>query len=483
MSISWTAKCAALVVGLALSGCAVGPNYAPPAPPQADGYGPGVADKRIAADGATQQVELGRPTDPKWWRLYGSPALDDLVAQGLHDSPTLAAAREALSASRYEVEAGAGLFYPAANLLSGGGPHRGTPVLIGLPGDSYFYRLYTMDASISYAVDLFGGQHRQVESMAADAEGRRYAVGSAYLLLTGAIVQTSIARAGYAAQVTTLEDIVRRSEAQRDIVAAQVNSGHLAASAQFDADSALAQAHSDLAQTRQRETASDALLHTLAGREPGAALPPAPVFDDLKLPQAAPVSLPSTLVHERPDILQAEAALHRASADVGVATAALFPSISLTGDMGRASAQLGTLPYPAGRYWSVGPVIDLPILTGGTRWFERRAAQAAYREAAATYRSTVLSALEQTADAIRALDADAAASDAARIAGDAADAKAQIAVAERKAGLISDSDANGAMIDADRARLALIAARAQRLQDVAALYLASGGGWTGESGG
>ena len=481
MSISWTARAAAIGVALALAGCVVGPNYAPPAPPKSAGYGAEIADKRLNADGSAQQVELGRPTDPKWWTLYDSPALDDLVAQGLRDSPNLAAAREALSASRHEVEAGAGVFWPAGALAASVGPHRGNPAAIGFAGDSYFYQLFTLDASISYAVDLFGGHRRQVESLAADAEGHRYAVGSAYLLLTGSVVQASIARAGYGAQIATLEDIVKRTQAQRDIVAAQVKSGHLAASAQFDPDSALAQAESDLAQARQREAASDALLHTLVGREPGEALSPAPAFDDLKLPEAAPVSLPSRLVHDRPDILQAEAALHKASADVGVATAALYPSISLTGDMGRVSNVLSTLPFPSGRYWSVGPVIDLPVFTGGSRLSEKRAAQANYRGAQATYRSTVLSALEQTVDAIRALDADAAASNAARIAADAADAKAEIAVAERKAGLISDSDANSAMIDADRARLTLIAARAQRLQDVAALYLASGGGWTGQS--
>jgi NodT family efflux transporter outer membrane factor (OMF) lipoprotein len=462
---------------LALAGCVVGPNYAPPAAPKGADYGPGIADRRLDADGAVQQVELGRATDPKWWRLYGSPALDALVAEGLRDSPNLTAAREALSASRHQVEAGAGLLWPVANLATNAGPHRGNPAAIGFAGDSYFYQLFTLDASISYAVDLFGAQHRAVESLGADAEGHRYAVGSAYLLLTGAIVQASIAHAGYAAQVVTLEDIVKRSEAQRDITGAQVKSGHLAAAAQLDADSALAQARSDLAQARQREAAAESLLHTLVGREPGETLPAPPALDALMLPPAAPVALPSALVHARPDILQAEAALHRASADVGVATAALYPSISLTGDVGRVSNVLSSLPGPSRRYWSVGPAIDLPILTGGSRLAERRAAQAAYREAAATYRSTVLSALEQTVDAIRALDADAAASNAARAAGDAADAKAQIATAQRRAGLISESDAIAAALDADRARLALIGARAQRMQDVALLYLACGGGW------
>ena len=479
MSISWTSKIAALGAGATLAGCMVGPHYAPPTSPKAESYGAGIADKRLVADGAAQQIELGRPTDPQWWKLYGSPALDDLLAQGLRDSPNLVAAREALSASRYQVQAGAGVFWPVANLAANMGPHRGNPAAIGFAGNSYFYQLFTLDASVSYAVDLFGGQRRQVESLAADAEGHRYAVGSAYLLLTGSIVQTSIARAGYAAQVATLEDLVKGVKAQRDIVAAQVKSGHLAASATLDADSALAQARSDLAQGRQREAASEALLHTLVGREPGEALPPPPELAALTLPEAAPVSLPAELAHGRPDILQAEAALHRASADVGVATAALYPQIALTADMGRVSNVLSTLPYPSGRYWSIGPVIDLPIFTGGSRWYERRAAQANYRQAQATYRSTVLSALEQTVDALRALDADAAASNAARLAADAADAKAQIATAQGKAGLISESDAMAATLDADRARLALIAARAQRLQDTAALYLACGGGWTG----
>ncbi|HWE46894.1 MAG TPA: efflux transporter outer membrane subunit [Caulobacteraceae bacterium] len=481
MSISWTARSAAFGAGLLLAGCAVGPTFAPPASPHANDYGAGATGERMVADGAVQQLELGKPADPRWWTLYGSPALDELVAQGLRDSPNLTAAREALSASRYEVEAGAGLFWPVGVVSANAGPHRGNPAAIGFAGDSYFYRLYTLDATVAYAIDLFGGQRRQVESLAADAQAHRYAVGSAYLLLTGSIVQTAIARAAYADEIATLEDIVQRSEAQRDTIAAQVNSGHLAASAQFDLDSALAQAKSDLAQARQHEAASAVLLHTLLGREPGEALSAAPVFDGLRLPEAAPVDLPSALVHDRPDILQAEAALHKASADVGVATAALYPQISLTGDYGRVSGQISSLPYPVARYWSVGPAIDLPIFSGGTRWYERRAAQANLRSAAANYRATVLSALEQTSDAIRALDSDAANANAARVAFDAAQAKAQIAVAQRRAGLISDADANAAALDADRARLALIGARAQRLQDTAALYLATGGGWTGQT--
>jgi NodT family efflux transporter outer membrane factor (OMF) lipoprotein len=373
------------------------------------------------------------------------------------------------------------MFWPVGAVSANAGPHRGNPAAIGFAGDSYFYRLYTLDASVAYAVDLFGGQRRQVESLTADAEAHRHAVGSAYLLLTGSIVQTSIARAAYADQITTLQDIAQRMQAQRDAVAAQVKSGHLAASAMLDPESSLVQAKSDLAQARQHEAASAALLHTLLGREPGEDLPSAPDFDTLRLPERVPVDLPSALVHDRPDVLQAEASLHKASADVGVATAALFPQISLTGDFGRVSGQLSSLPYPVARYWAAGPVIDLPIFSGGTRWYERRAAQANLRGAAATYRATVLSALEQTSDAIGALDADAAAADAERAAYDAAKAKAEIASAQRKAGLISGADANAAALDLDRARLTLIGARAQRLQDTAALYLATGGGWTGQA--
>ncbi len=468
---------------LLVGGCAVGPNFTRPAPPRLDRYAAQPGAARLEADGAAQTIELGRPTDPAWWRLFGSPTLDDLVEAGLKASPTLASARSALRQSQDQARAGAGVFFPQVNGSFDAAREHQTPALLGERGTGSTFSLYTLTGSVSYALDLFGGERRGVEALNAQADYQRNAVGAARLLLTGGIVDAAIAQAGYADQADALADIVRLDSAQRDILTAEYNAGYGAWSAVLNAEQQLAADQESLASARQRQSASTTLLSTLMGREPAESAPPPPALNDLSVPADAPVSLPSQLVRQRPDILQAEATLHQASAEIGVATAALFPSISLTGDYGAASTSLARLAGPAGRFWSIGPSVDVPIFHGGALWFGRRAAQAAYLKAQADYRQTVLAALEQVADQLKALDADAEISAANRSAFDAASLNRKLADTNRQAGLIADYDAMTAEIQADRVRLGLIAAKSQRLQDVVGLYLASGGGWNGHHAG
>ena len=479
-SVNKRGRAAALVLACALAGgCAVGPDFHRPAPPKTDRYGAEAAPTRLTADDATQTIALGQPTDPAWWRLFGSPALDALVAEGLKASPTLAAARAALTQSQDQARAGAGVFFPQLNGSFDAVREHTTPALQGERGAGSTFSLFTLTGAVSYPLDLFGGERRSVEALNAQAEGQRQAVGAAWLLLTGNIVDAAIARAGYADEVAALDDIVRLDADQRDILTHQFQAGYGAWSAVLTAQQQLASDRESLAGARQRLAAATTLLATLAGREPAEAAPTPPALGELAVPADAPVSLPAQLVRQRPDILQAEANLHQASANVGVATAALFPSISITGDYGAASSALARLSGPAGRFWSLGPSVDVPIFHGGALWFGRRAAQAADLKAQADYRQTVLAALEQVADQIKALDADAEAADASRSAFDAASLNHALGDDNRQAGVIADYDAMTLEIQADRARLGLIAAKSQRLQDVVGLYVACGGGWTG----
>jgi len=443
-----------------------------------DGYGAASAVTRLEGDGAAQVIEPGRPVDAAWWRLFGSPRLNDLVSAGLEGSPTLTAARAALAESQDQGRAGAGVFFPQLSGEADAERERFAPVEQGVSGKPATFGLYTLTGRVSYALDLFGGERRSVEALVAAADRQRYAAGAAYLALTGNIVDAAIARAGYADQAAALDDIVRLDGARRDGLNAQFRAGYgawsnvLAAQQQLDAD------RQTLAVTVQRQAASMTLLQSLLGRETGTPAPAAPALADLTIPPDAPVSLPAQVVRERPDILQAQAALHQASAQVGVATAALFPSIDITGNFGAASLSLGKLGSPDGVFWGIGPSIKAPIFTGGALWYGRKAAQQDFLQVQSTYRQTVLSALEQVADSLKALDADAAVSAASRDAADAAQGDVILARANREAGVIADDDAMGLEIQADRARLILIAARSQRLQDVVALYLASGGGWS-----
>lgn len=473
------AAAAAVGVLVLVSACAVGPNFKTPAAPTQERYSPQPSKTRLEGDGATQSVELGQATDPQWWRLFGSAALNDLVASGLKNSPTLASATAALQQSQDLARAGAGVYFPQASASFSGVREHTTPQLLDEKGVGPTFSLYTLTGAVSYAVDLFGAQRRAVEALNAQADYQRYAVGSAYLLLTGNLVDAAIARAGYADQADTLEHIVRLDGAQRDILLAQYKAGYGALSAALEAEQQLAADQQSLAIVRQRRDAAVTLLKTLLGREAGADSPLLPPLDALAVPADAPVALPSQLVRQRPDILQAEATLHQASAEVGVATAALFPSISITGDYGAANNSLSRLSAPQGRFWSIGPSVDAPIFRGGALLYGRKAALAGLTKAEADYRQTVLAALEQVADQLKALDADAETAAANRLATDAASLNETLAGANLKAGVIADYDAMTLAIATDRARLGLIAAKSQRLQDVVGLYLASGGGWSG----
>lgn len=473
---------AAVLAGLSLSACAVGPNFAPPAPPALQRYAPTAGPSRLDADGSSQTITLGESPDAHWWRRFGSAALDALVETGLKDSPTLASARAALTQSQDQARAGAGVFFPSLGAEAVATRERFSPATLGGAGRGSIFSLYTLSGSVSYAVDIFGGERRSVEALNAAADAQHAAAGAAYLSLTGGIVDATIARAGYADEADALAEIVRLDQDQADILTAEQRSGEVALSAVLAAEEQLASDRESLAAVRERQAAAADLLNVLVGREPGADAPATPALGELTVPPDAPVSLPSDLVRQRPDILQAQAELHQASAEVGVATAALFPSISLTGDYGAASTSLAGLASPMGRFWSVGPTIDIPLFQGGERWFARKGAQAGLLKAAADYREAVLTGLQQVADALKALDADAETAAAARDASDAADADRDMANANLAAGVIADYDSIAVRIAADRAQIVLIAARAQRLQDTVALYLACGGGWTMQGG-
>jgi outer membrane protein TolC len=236
---NWGAWAAGAVACL-LGGCAVGPDFHRPGPPKVDRYASTPGPQRLSADGVTQRIELGRPTDPAWWRLFGSSALDELVEAGLKASPTLVSAREALQQSRDQARAGAGVFFPSVNGAFSAVRERSTPLRLGQAGPGSTFSLYTLTAEVSYAVDLFGGERRSVEALKAAADRQHYAVGSAYLLLTGQIADAAIARAGYADEAETLEDIVRLDSAQRDILSAERDAGHAPLSAVLEAEQQLA---------------------------------------------------------------------------------------------------------------------------------------------------------------------------------------------------------------------------------------------------
>ena len=461
-----------------LRGCVLGPDFHRPAAPALDRYA-NAPLPATAGDGVTQTPRPGAGPEQAWWHAFGSTVLDRLVATGLADSPTLTAASATLTQSRDLARAGAGVFWPQVNAAGDALREHTAPAQLGQNGSGSTFSLFTAQGTVSYTLDLFGGERRGVEALLAQAEYQRQALGAAWLLLAGNIVNAAIAHAGYTDQGLVLAEVVRMDGAQRDMLQARYIAGYGAWADVLVAEQQLATDRQNQALTQQHLAATTTLLATLMGREPAATAPPPPALADLALPADLPVSLPSQLVHQRPDILEAEATVHQTSAQIGVATAALYPSISLTGTYGAAGTALSRLTGPAGRFWNFGPGIDIPIFHGGTLRNNQRAARAANARALADYRQTVLAALEQVTDSLSALDTDAHIAAASRSAFDAATTNHALGTANRNAGVIADFDAMTLAINADRARLVLIGAKTQRLQDVVALDVACGGGWNG----
>jgi len=470
----------ALALGL-LAACAVGPDFHRPAPPRTATYGPVPPPAVVAGDGARQALRPDGPASPDWWTAFRSPTLDALVEDGLRHSATLAQAVAVLTEAKQTAQAGAGVYVPQLGLNAAADRERSTPLRLGVQGAPTTFSLYTLSASVSYAVDLFGGERRRVEALNAGTDRARQSLAAARLLLEGNIADAAIARAGYEAEAESLAMILALERDQRDMLQAQYAAGRVGIGSldlivrQIAADEAARLA------VVQRRDAAAGLVQQLLGREPGEARPDLPALDGLRVPGQLPAVLPSDVVRVRPDILEKEAALHQASAEVGVAEAALFPSIALTGDAGQANTALSHLGDPAGRFWSVGPSVTVPLVSGGTLWFGRKAAAAAWRAAAADYRQTVLAALEQVSDALRAVETDAKVADARRAAFDSAGLDQRLADVTADAGVTGAYDAGTARIALERARLDLIDARTQRLQDAVALFLATGGGWSAEA--
>jgi NodT family efflux transporter outer membrane factor (OMF) lipoprotein len=339
---------------------------------------------------------------------------------------------------------------------------------------SEFYRAeVTASGTISYALDVFGGKRRTVEGLQAQADYQRYLTKAVYLTLTANVVNTTIAQAAYAAEIRATEQLIGLEKQQLEITEAQVRAGTSAYASVLSVRSLIATNKASLAPLRQKISAADHLLATLEGVFPSEANLSEIDLSSLALPNDLPVSLPSELVRQRPDILSAEAQLHVASANIGVATAAMFPSISLSGTYGAGGTSFGNLSTDSFRFWSIGPSITIPLFQGGSLWNGRKAAIDAYQQSLVNYRQTVLAAFEQVADALKALEYDAQALEAQR---DAAGALS-LPQAGYRAGTVGYLDVLIADVQLHQATIAYLQAVAQRHQDTVALFVALGGGW------
>jgi NodT family efflux transporter outer membrane factor (OMF) lipoprotein len=461
------------IIGLAIVGltaCAVGPDFKPPHSPATDRYAVGDLPQGLAS---------GADVPDAWWKIYDSPALNELVESALQGNPTLKAAQAALRQANELVKAQRGVLFPSAQATYAPTRERDAVATLSptLTSAQPLFTLQTAQVSVSYMLDVFGGNRRQIESAQALADAQRYDLEAAYLTLTSNVVAAAIQEASLRAQIQADETIVRSEGDSLEILQKQLILGSIAQTAVMAQEAALAAADAQLPPLRKQLALQRDLLAVLAGRSPGE--PPAQTFElaALVLPKDLPVSLPSALARQRPDVLAAEAQLHYASAQVGVATADLFPQINLTATSGGASTALATLFASGNTFWSMGATLSQTLFAGGANWHHKLAADAALDEAGSQYRAVVLTALQNVADTLNALQFDAEAVEADQ----RAEQAARQSLAATRASLTQGSITYLDLLNAEQAQAQAIAnleqARGNRLADTAALLVALGGGW------
>lgn len=474
---------AATAALLLLAGCAVGPDFRAPAPPKTDSYtAPALPAETAAAPvdgGAPQRFVIGREIPAQWWALFQSEALDRLIRQALAESPTLESAQAALRQAEENRRSRMGALFPSvdakfsANRQKFSGASFGQP---DLPGSTF--TLYNASVSVSYALDLFGGTRRGLEKLKAQVDYQRYLLEGSYLALTSNIVTTAVQEASLRARIRAVREIVAMQEEQLALVEQQFQLGGAARPDVLAQEAQLAQTRATLPPLEKQLAQTRHLLAVLAGKPPSE-VTALPEFEltDLHLPQELPVSLPSSLVRQRPDILASEELLHAACAQIGVATADLFPKLTISGNYGSQSTVLTDLFSSGTDVWSIGAGLLQPIFHGAELTAKRRAAIAAYDQAVAQYRETVLQAFRDVADVLRALEHDAETLKAQSLAEAAAAESLDLARKQFELGAVSYLTLLNAERQHQQARLTLAQAQAARYADTAALFQALGGGW------
>jgi NodT family efflux transporter outer membrane factor (OMF) lipoprotein len=482
----WRSSALSVAVGLALSACAVGPDFrAPDAPKIADANHPYTPAPlpAMAASGASpayvpQRFVDGQDISARWWEAFQSPALDALVQSALAQSPTVAAAQATLrqAEENYRADYGSRVFPSVTGQLSASRQRLALAQSAEAPAGTTS-SLYSAGLDLSYTLDIVGGNRRELEGVRAAIDYQRYQVEATWLSLTSSVVATAIQEASLRAQLKVTREVVDNETKSLDVISRQVQLGALARSAVLQQQTLIAQSQAQipaleksLAQTRHQ-------LAVLAGRLPGDDGLPSFDIESLTLPRELPLSVPSALVRQRPDVRASEALLHEASAQIGVATAALYPQITLSAGVDRQSLKLDKLFDTGTTGWSLAAGLVQPIFNGGALRAKKRAAVAAYDAAQAQYQATVLNAFLNVANTLRAIDTDA----------DAVDVTAEAErLANESLGLVARQFQLGAVsylasLDAQRTvlstRVALVQARATRFTDTAALFQALGGGW------
>jgi NodT family efflux transporter outer membrane factor (OMF) lipoprotein len=468
----------ALVVG----GCAAGPDFTTPAPPSVSGYvaSPLAATAAVPgiAAGSAQQFVKDADLPGDWWTLFHSQALNDLVAQALKANPDLKAAQAALRQAHETTLAQRGAFFPSVTAGFSANRFRQSGALAPTPATNALqYSLFTPQVSVSYAPDVFGLTRRTVEGARAQEQASRFQMLAADLTLTTNVANAAIQDAAINAQIEATRQLVDINAKMIEILRLQASKGYAGGLDLAAQESQLAQARAALPPLLKQSAQQQDLIAALTGRFPAEAPRSRFTLESLTLPTDLPLSLPSVLVTQRPDVRQAQANLHAASAAIGVAEANRLPNFLLTGDAGSSALTIGRVFHSGTGFWDLGAAITAPIFQGGALLHQERAAKAAYQQSAEQYRSTVLTAVQNVADTLAAIEQDAQGLKAAAAAAEAAQRTLELSQRQYRAGYAGYLALLSAEQGYQQARIGLVQAQAARFADTVALYQALGGGW------
>ncbi len=472
----------AILTMLLVSACAVGPNFKTPAPPSVSGYTATPPSATVSAPGVeageAQRLVSGADLPGDWWALFHSSALNALIEQSLANNHDLKAAQAALSVARETALAQRGVFYPSVSAGYSASRQKQSNALAPTPDNNSFqYSLYTPEVSVSYALDVFGLNRRTVEAAKAQEDAARYQMIAAHLTLTTNVANAAIQDASLQAQIEATRQLIDISAKSVEILRYQQSKGYASGLDLAAQETQLAQVTASLPPLIKQEAQQRDLIAVLAGRYTSQALGEKFDLASLTLPTDLPLSLPSALVAQRPDVLQAQANLHVASAQIGVAEANRLPNFQLTANTGGTALSAAEVFASGNTFWAFGAAVTAPIFQGGTLLHQERAAKAAYVQAAEQYKSTVLQSFQNVADTLSAIDQDAQALKANGAAADAAKVTLDLSQRQYRDGYASYLSLLSAEQAYQQARIALVQAQAARYSDTVALYQALGGGW------
>lgn len=475
--------CAAILTAAAVSACAVGPDFHAPAAPTTSHYthAPEPVDTVSAPghSGTAQTLVADRDLPADWWTVFHSAPLDELVRQSLSDNPSVQAASATLrnAAETWRAQRG-GLLLPAVDAQAQAAREKVPGAVLGQPGlPPVTFSLFDVSVGVTYRLDLFGASRRQLEALRAQTDYQRFELEAAYLTLAGNVVTTAVNIAALHAQIAALTEIIASEHDQMKVVQRQFDAGAASRSDVLAQQTQVAENEALLPGLQKQLFQAQHRLAVLAGRTPDDTGLPDFTLEELTLPAELPLTVPAKLVRQRPDVQAAEALLHQSTAQLGVATANLYPQLNLTGSVGSETIAASDLFKSGSGAWNIGGSLLQPLFHGGELRGLKRAARADLDRATAQYRQAVLSALQDVADTLRALEADARTLQAdSTTEADAHDALA-ITKLQYQAGGVSYLALLNAQRQYLQARQVRIQAESARYADTAALFQALGGGW------